>query len=251
MEYYEEIPLKREKDSRRNFNFIEKIEKDLRNYKIQKDNLRMREEDEEEENEKEENFEEKKEKKQKLKNIINTNIFTGEKKILNKVKQETQGDNLEILMSLNSYDIFSYARHNHYKELEKLFLEGISPDSKDQFGNTLLIVAAQNNNKRILKICLRYGAQINMQNLMGNTALHFAKQYGYSEIFEYLIIKGADPNIKNLRGIPAREGLYNKSEEQLFLGKGLIPNNSKEKNLNNKFNKYDENIINKIIKFIL
>ena len=137
-------------------------------------------------------------------------------------------------MSYCNYDIFSYARHGHYKELEKLFLEGINPDSKDKFGNTLLIIAAQNNNKRILKICLRYGAQINMQNLMGNTALHFAKEYGYDDIFEYLIKKGANPNIKNLRGIEARNGLYNENEAQLFRGEGLVIEKNKKKFQNNK-----------------
>ena len=66
-----------------------------------------------------------------------------------------------------------------------------------------------------------------MQNLMGNTALHFATQYGYNDIFEYLIKKGADPNITNLRGIPAKYGLYNNDEDKLFLGEGLIHDNTK------------------------
>lgn len=178
------------------------------------------------------------------KKIWEKNLVTEKQSKNTKINEE---GNLDYLLSLCNYDIFSFARHGHYKELEKLFLEGINPDSKDKFGNTLLIISAQNNNKRILKICLRYGAQINMQNIMGNTALHFAKEYGYNDIFEYLIKKGANPEIKNLRGVPAKCGLYNNDDKKLFLGEGLIDGKSK-KNVeqNDKYKKYDEKIINKI-----
>jgi len=196
--------------------------------------------------------------KEKIIKKMSSNIFnnSNNKKILEKnlvIEKQSKNTkineegNLDYLLSLCNYDIFSFARHGHYKELEKLFLEGINPDSKDKFGNTLLIISAQNNNKRILKICLRYGAQINMQNIMGNTALHFAKEYGYNDIFEYLIKKGANPEIKNLRGVPAKCGLYNNDDKKLFLGEGLIDGKSK-KNVeqNDKYKKYDEKIINKI-----
>ena len=196
--------------------------------------------------------------KEKIIKKMSSNIFnnSNNKKILEKnlvIEKQSKNTkineegNLDYLLSLCNYDIFSFARHGHYKELEKLFLEGINPDSKDKFGNTLLIISAQNNNKRILKICLRYGAQINMQNIMGNTALHFAKEYGYNDIFEYLIKKGANPEIKNLRGVSAKYGLYNNDDKKLFLGEGLIDGKSK-KNVeqNDKYKKYDEKIINKI-----
>ena len=256
MEYIEEIPLKREKISRREFNFIEKMEKELQNYQLQKNNIKINETSEEsdEENSQKENNKEKI-KFNKKEKLMNTLIFNDikplqkdgdQEKNQKKPKQQYDIDNLENLLSLCKYDIFSYARHGHYKELEKLFLEGINPDSKDRFGNTLLIISAQNNNKRILKICLRYGAQINMQNLMGNTALHFAREYGYIDIFEYLIKKGADPEIKNLRGIPAKCGLYNNDEDKLFLGEGLNIDKNDNKVIQDKYKKYNDNIINKI-----
>ena len=111
------------------------------------------------------------------------------------------------LLNLQKWNIFSYARHNKYAELETLFIEGLNPDSKDQNGNTILIIAAQNDNKRIVKLALRYGAQINMQNSMGNTALHFSSEYKYINVSNYLIQKGADPNLINLRGIKAKDGI--------------------------------------------
>jgi ankyrin repeat protein len=140
---------------------------------------------------------------------------------------ESSSENNIRLFDFQKYDIFSFARHNKFSELETLFMEGLNPDSKDEHGNTILIIAAQNNNKRIIKIALRYGAQINMQNMMGNTALHFAKEYKYDSIFEYLIQKGADTEIKNLRGMKAKEGLRKKiKEKELFLGLFLDKKNN-------------------------
>ena len=243
MKDFSEIPLKKE------FNMDEKISENKQKNILKFDDIS--EESEIKKSNKEKN-------KEKIIKKMSSNIFnnSNNKKIWEKnlvtekqsknTKINEEG-NLDYLLSLCNYDIFSFARHGHYKELEKLFLEGINPDSKDKFGNTLLIISAQNNNKRILKICLRYGAQINMQNIMGNTALHFAKEYGYNDIFEYLIKKGANPEIKNLRGVSAKYGLYNNDDKKLFLGEGLIDGKSK-KNVeqNDKYKKYDEKIINKI-----
>ena len=239
MKNFAKIPLRKE------FKFDEKVEKNSENYK--KNSLRFN--DISEESEIKNSNKEKIKQKRNISNLNNKKITEENLVIENKGKSDkiNEEGNLDYLLSLCNYDIFSFARHGHYKEIEKLFLEGINPDSKDKFGNTLLIISAQNNNKRILKICLRYGAQINMQNIMGNTALHFAKEYGYDDIFEYLIKKGANPEIKNLRGVPAKCGLYNNDDKKLFLGEGINKGKiNKNVELNNKYKKYDENIINKI-----
>lgn len=218
MEDLIESEQKREKESRRSSFFYNKIEKDIQEYEFKKNQI--------------ENI------KKNYKDSEGSNSSMAEKPMLPKkikekiyTKKETlncapTNEKIDQLFSYcKYYDIFSYARHGHYENLEKLFLMGINPDSKDIHGNTLLIIAVQNNNKRILKLCLRYGAQINMQNLMGNTALHFAKEYGYNNIYEYLIQKGADPKIKNLRGIEAQYGLYGEDDKKLFLGDDLKFNN--------------------------
>lgn len=65
-------------------------------------------------------------------------------------------------------NIFSLARHGKYREVEELLNSPdwtLGVDAKDAQGNTLLMVAAQNNNKRIAKLALRRGAQINEQNV--------------------------------------------------------------------------------------
>ncbi|KAJ1482497.1 hypothetical protein T484DRAFT_1803823, partial [Baffinella frigidus] len=83
----------------------------------------------------------------------------------------------------------------------------VSCDVRDEYGNTLLIIAAQNGNKRIAKICLRRGALINAQNFRGQTALHYCFAFGYADLGLYLESKAADPRIRNEYGLDAREGL--------------------------------------------
>ncbi|GMH51731.1 hypothetical protein TL16_g01072 [Triparma laevis f. inornata] len=101
-------------------------------------------------------------------------------------------------------DAFSLARHNRYDALKELMsdeLNPLHPDQSDKKGNTILLVACQNGLKRIVKLSLKMGADINATNNAGNTALHFCYMYGFgSNLAGYLIEKGADDGIRNLRG---------------------------------------------------
>lgn len=49
--------------------------------------------------------------------------------------------------------MFLAARHNKHKELKALLDKGIPPNMADQHGNTILIVACQNGNKRVVSAC--------------------------------------------------------------------------------------------------
>ena len=84
---------------------------------------------------------------------------------------------------------------------------GLDPDVRDRFGNTPLIVAAQNNRKRISKMCVRVGADVDAVNARGNAALHYCYAYCTFELGEYLVSKGADPEIRNADGQTPRETL--------------------------------------------
>lgn len=70
-------------------------------------------------------------------------------------------------------DVFSYARHGRCEEIERLFSKGLPVDVRDAYGNTVLITACQNGNKRVAKAVLRRGANINARNHKGNTPLHY------------------------------------------------------------------------------
>ena len=112
----------------------------------------------------------------------------------------------------------TWVRHGKYQEIEDMLdsPEWTQPiDAKDIHGNTLLSICAQNGNKRIAKLCLRRGAEINSQNLNGQTPLHFAFAYNFEELGEYLISKGADDSITNADGLTAYEGLSTEAVDTL------------------------------------
>jgi len=71
-------------------------------------------------------------------------------------------------------NIFSLTRHGRVEDVDNLLLNGIPVDGRDNFGNTILHIACQNGNKKLLKLALRYGANMNIANFRGNTSLHFA-----------------------------------------------------------------------------
>ena len=115
-------------------------------------------------------------------------------------------------------DLFSLARNGKYEEIEgKLSsVDWTLPiDAKDSKGNTLLSIACQNDNKRIVKLCLRKGADVNTQNINGQTPLHFCYAYKCMALFDYLIEKGADDTLVNADDLTCYEGLSKEEVEAL------------------------------------
>ena len=76
----------------------------------------------------------------------------------------------------------------------------MSVNEVDEFGNTGLIMAAQNNSKRMVKLFLKYRGEINACNSKGNTAMHYACCFNYSEVAQTLKKYGARTDIRNLNG---------------------------------------------------
>ncbi|KAL7514940.1 hypothetical protein ACHAXN_013074 [Cyclotella atomus] len=115
--------------------------------------------------------------------------------------RQTKIDNRIPQRGQRNQDIFSLARHGRVGELEELLLQGVSIESTDENGNSILSVGCQNGSKRVVKLALRYGADIDASNSSGNTALHFAFKYGFGEsLGRYLISKGANTNVRNKEG---------------------------------------------------
>jgi ankyrin repeat protein len=105
-------------------------------------------------------------------------------------------------------EIFQSTRHGRASEVTQLLEKGVPVNVKDKFGNTILAVACQNGLKKLAKIALRRGADINSKNYKGNTPLHFCYTYGYGDTLgTYLISKGADPDIRNHSGHVCYDGL--------------------------------------------
>ena len=81
--------------------------------------------------------------------------------------------------------VFSAVRHMRLDVVQKALDDGdVGPDTVDYNGNTLLIVAAQNNNRKVLKLLLRREASLDAQNTKGNTALHYALAYRFDALAE-------------------------------------------------------------------
>jgi len=102
---------------------------------------------------------------------------------------------------------FSKVRHGKRSDLLAMLDAGCPSDLKDETGNSLLNIAAQNGHKSIIKALLRRGASINTQNHNGQTPLHFCFTYGFSDLGNYLISKGADDTVQNTSGLTCYEGL--------------------------------------------
>lgn len=82
----------------------------------------------------------------------------------------------------------SLVRHGKYRDLEDTLNNpewSLPIDYCNESGNTLLMIACQNGNRRIVKLCLRRGSKINKRNLNGNTCLHFCFGYGFGKCTYY------------------------------------------------------------------
>ena len=104
------------------------------------------------------------------------------------------------LFLTRSFQIFSKVRHGRADKVKEALLARFPVDARDEFGNTMLILSAQNNNRRILKLCLKFRANIDAVNKKGNTALHYSCFYEYTEISQTLRKYGARCDIKNHEG---------------------------------------------------
>lgn len=106
------------------------------------------------------------------------------------------------------------AKSSNIAQMEDALEEEIPVDSTDQYGNTLLILSAQQGSKRMCKFLLRRGGNVNLQNLSGNTCLHYCYAYGHEDIGIYLKSRGADDSIVNADGMTCYEGLSNSALEE-------------------------------------
>merc|ERR1711865_1123104 len=71
----------------------------------------------------------------------------------------------------------------------------------DAFGRTLLMIAAECGDMRIVDGLLRRGADINARNKFnGATALHFAYQYNHESLGMSLVARGADDTVRAIDG---------------------------------------------------
>ena len=96
--------------------------------------------------------------------------------------------------------ICSAVRHGRHEALLESLDAGVSVDTVDAHGNTLLIIAAQNNQPEMLRLLAQRSADVNKQNRQGNTALHYACAFKFKAVSDLLDGFGADDGICNEQG---------------------------------------------------
>ncbi len=50
----------------------------------------------------------------------------------------------------------------------------LTPASRDEFGNSILIIAAETNDRDMARLAFKFGVDVNFTNFSGNSALHVA-----------------------------------------------------------------------------
>jgi len=109
--------------------------------------------------------------------------------------QQFNDDEIEERLTMRSY-LFSKVRHNHYDVVEKCIKGGChdftSRFSVDDYGNTLMHVAVQNNLKKMCSLLLKSaGCKLSAENLKGMTPLDYAELYQFTPLADWLMEKGA------------------------------------------------------------
>jgi Ankyrin repeats (3 copies)/Ankyrin repeats (many copies) len=104
-----------------------------------------------------------------------------------------------------------------------------NPNASDQWGNTLLIMAAENGHTDIVALLLAKDADPNAPDQEGNTPLLWAAENGHTDIVALLLAKDADPNASGQWGnIPLLWAVQHCDTEMvaLLLAKDADPNAS-------------------------
>lgn len=81
------------------------------------------------------------------------------------------------------------------QNVQKLLNQGVSANSKTNFGETALMYSSLKGHIEIVKLLIENGADVNARSRDGSTALMDASWGGHVEVVKLLLIKGADPNI--------------------------------------------------------
>lgn len=95
----------------------------------------------------------------------------------------------------NSYeDSLSSARRGETAQLVELLNRGVDPNTVDEHGNTLLILAAREGNGETVAAILKFRPKVGLRNAAGDSALMLAALKGHEDIVGQLLEAGAPFN---------------------------------------------------------
>lgn len=85
---------------------------------------------------------------------------------------------------------------NNITDVTRLLARGADPNTPDEQGNTLLMVAIRHKNTALADLLIDAGAKLNLRNRYGETAIMLASYNGLGGVVEKLYVKGAEINHK-------------------------------------------------------
>ena len=97
----------------------------------------------------------------------------------------------DVSPKMHMYSFPAAEKDNNTHELKQLV------GNKDLQGNTVLHMAALNNDVKTAELCLDHGADVNTKKSKETTPLHIAATKGNLEMAELLISRGAGVNMKD------------------------------------------------------
>lgn len=89
-------------------------------------------------------------------------------------------------------DALSSARLGDTAQLVDLLKRGVDPNTLDEQGNTLLILAAREGNTETVKALLPFKPKLSHRNLAGDSALMLATLRGSLDLVDLLVAAGAE-----------------------------------------------------------
>jgi len=116
--------------------------------------------------------------------LAEENFFTP--KAVSQVQPSDVKGRAKLLKMSEHEEAFHFARHGKVSALARLLKSGFKVDAQDEFGNTVLVIGCQNNNKKIVKLALRFGAKAGHSNKVGHTGLFFCIKFGYKALEKYM-----------------------------------------------------------------
>ena len=105
---------------------------------------------------------------------------------------------------------------NKFKEYFSFVSEKIDINTKDEDGNTLLILCAKNGLINLASLLLENGADVNKQNNKGNTALHYAISLNHFILADLLAKHNAKEDVINKFGYTPWECIGKSVEEKFY-----------------------------------
>jgi hypothetical protein len=113
------------------------------------------------------------------------------------------------MLAVLQQELLLKARLGDVEGVKNLLAQGVSADTKDEFGVTALMNAAQGvdhkNAREISKLLIEHGADIDIQDQQGMTALMHAVANGGLGVAKELIRSFTDLSIKNNENMTALE----------------------------------------------